>query len=147
MASSKANQKLTPAVVGYAHLPGENHGPVHFQRSWRLPINAAIVVLLLSCIFANSVCGDEKTDSARRYYRQGRESYSKGQYQKAIGYYEKALAILLEAFGEKHPVVAATYNRMGMTWQSMGQYHKAFGYFEQALAIFRGALPKGHPNI
>lgn len=86
MAPPEANQKLTAVFVtdsvGYAHLLGDEHGPVHHRRSWRLLINVAIVVLLLSCVFANSSLAEERADAADRYFKLGQESYAQGQYQK-----------------------------------------------------------------
>ena len=109
MGSTEANQKpeavFVTDSVGYAHLLGDDHGSVLYRRSWRLLINAAIVVFLFSCVFANSSLAEERADVAYRFYRLGQEFYAKGQYQKAIGYYEKALAINRESLGEKHPEV------------------------------------------
>ena len=107
MDSPEAKQKPT-AAVGVAHLLVDDHNPVHNRRSWRLLINAAIVVLLLSCAFVNSAWADEKEDASYRYFKLGQESYAKGQYRKAIGFYEKALAILRGALPMGHPYIRTT---------------------------------------
>ena len=109
MAPPEAKQKLEAVFVtdsvGYSHLLGDERGPVHNRRSWRLLINAAIVVLLLFCAFANSSLAEERADVAFRYYRLGQESYAEGQYRKAIGYYEKGLGILRGALPKGHPYI------------------------------------------
>ena len=49
--TAESKKKLTAVFVTdsarYAHLPVDNHGPVHFRRPWRLLINVAVVVLSL----------------------------------------------------------------------------------------------------
>lgn len=134
--SPEANQKMGAVFVtdsiGFAHLPGDDHGPAH-RRSWRLLVNAATLVLLVSCVFAFSGF-EAKAEDASHYSKLGKNAYTKGQYQKAIRYFEMALADYRGVLGEKHPSTATGYNNLGLAWKSLGQYQKAIGYYEKALA-------------
>ena len=83
----KQGAVLVTDSVGYARRPGDDHGPVHYRCSWQLLINAAVVILFLSCVVANSWADSSAAEEA---FNRGRSFYVAGKFEDAAKWFRKA---------------------------------------------------------
>lgn len=71
----------------------------------------------------------------------------RGQYQEAKDHFERTLAILISAFGEERPNVAAVIDNLGAVLRKMGNFTESKDHHERAIKIKEKILQPDDPGI
>ncbi len=90
---------------------------------------------------------DQSLALSETYNALGAIALARHRYGIANSFYRQSLALLLERYGERHPLYAASLARHAEVLQAQGADAEAEGLLSRSLEIQRAALGPNHPEV